>query len=514
MAYTTYYDQLPAQSSAYRSVLNTDPEYAKWQEQLAKGDTSGFTSFKIPTQGSGYDNKDKMINNALKYGFLAEGQDRIGPDGAFNNLYNSTVLVPNKYASSIANDFKPVDLNPHKKSNSLLKVLAVAAAIYTGGSALGLWGGSAGAATAANTVATSFAELYPGGSAAFAANAAAAAGASGSALASTIASSLASGASVAATAASTGATLEEVVVTASKLSGMSLPETVSSLATSGALSGDSLAQISKMPDLSGFENKVANMQYNTEPSLFDTIKNIASDPLTKTAVQAAGGIVGYLMQKGYSEDQAKLADQMMNADPYRDYIKSSVVPFMQGQQELSKNLQGQAGDVYSRLTDVLNTNPLGGDYANYQGMLSKSFSDPLSVWNKPEMTALNDIFRQQIERRDAATGRNSQYGARAVEMENNFLTNALPKYRTGLNEAAQVAGTVQNTAYNTQVGGLNNLYNNVATNATNAARSAIPGSNGTAGLTEAANLQSTSNAANATSLAPIFDAVGKIVGWK
>jgi len=156
----------------------------------------------------------------------------------------------------------------------------------------------------------------------------------------------------------------------------------------------------------------------------------------------ATGLYGAYNNRKTAEQQNALADKLLDADPYRDYIKTSVVPFMRGQQDLSKRQTDQADE--------------------YQGMYKKSYTDPLSIYNSPEMQGLNNIFKQQIDRRDAAAGRNSQYGARNVEMQNNFMANQLPQYRSGLAS----------------------MYGTTSTNATNSARTAIPPGTGTAGLSQ------------------------------
>lgn len=135
------------------------------------------------------------------------------------------------------------------------------------------------------------------------------------------------------------------------------------------------------------------------------------------------GLMGLYGAQNQSQDLTEAAKYLTeNANPYRGYIQNgtvggpgSVTSFMQGFQQPANQMASASG--------------------GYNDLLKTSYTDPLSIWNSPEMSALNNIFKQQIDRRDSVAGRNSQYGARAVEMQNNFLTNALPKYRTGLNEA-------------------------------------------------------------------------------
>ncbi len=104
------------------------------------------------------------------------------------------------------------------------------------------------------------------------------------------------------------------------------------------------------------------------------------------------------------------------------------------------------------------------------------------------MQALSGVFNNQISRRDAAAGRNSQYGARAVEEQNNFLTNSLPNYRTGLAT----------------------MYSDLTGNANKNASMAIPGSSGTAGVQPYAAGTATANNTDAAKWAGVYDALGSI----
>ena len=141
------------------------------------------------------------------------------------------------------------------------------------------------------------------------------------------------------------------------------------------------------------------------------------------------GLTGIYASQNKAQDLTEAAKYLTeNSNPYRSYIKDgtvggdgSVTSFMKGFQTPANNMAAAAG--------------------NYNTMLNTSYTDPLSIWNSPEMQAMNNVFKQGIERRDSAAGRNSQYGARAVEMQNNFLTNALPKYRSGLNDALNTTST-------------------------------------------------------------------------
>lgn len=112
--------------------------------------------------------------------------------------------------------------------------------------------------------------------------------------------------------------------------------------------------------------------------------------------------------------------------------------------QLQKQLMNQA-QQYAGQND-----PFAAQRALTQQRLNQSYTNPQALAQSPEYRALGDLFQKQIAARDAAAGRNSQYGARAVEAQDNFmkylnqyrggLTNELSNYRpTGAGLAQQAA---------------------------------------------------------------------------
>ena len=129
------------------------------------------------------------------------------------------------------------------------------------------------------------------------------------------------------------------------------------------------------------------MSNTAEPSMWDRISGYATNPKNfGTMLKGAGSVYGM-----YQQQQA--ADAMAKAAAAQD--------------------------------------PFAGQRAQYQQALSQSYTDPMAVYNSPQYQGLNAIFQKQIAARDAAAGRNSQYGARAIEQQNNFM-DYLNKYRAGL----------------------------------------------------------------------------------
>lgn len=136
-------------------------------------------------------------------------------------------------------------------------------------------------------------------------------------------------------------------------------------------------------------------------SKFQSLKNIFGT----SGTGGTGGTSG--TGTGGSGGTADFNQRMSLVDPYRGYRLNTEIPMM--------------GDA-------------AGAAGTLSGLYQKSFTDPVGVYNTPEMQALNQQFMQETARKDAALGRNSQYGARGVEAQNQFLTKALPQYRTGLQQ--------------------------------------------------------------------------------
>lgn len=207
------------------------------------------------------------------------------------------------------------------------------------------------------------------------------------------------------------------------------------------------------------------------------------------------GVYGTMSQKELADKQEQLAKWMVeNADPYRQYRKEQEIPFMQQMIERAPGQFNKAEQIGQQAATSL------GDMF-YQDRMKQSYTNPLAVYNTPEMQALNAQFMNSIQRRDAAAGRNSQYGARAVEAQNNFLTNTLPAYRTGLGQGQQTA-TQQGSA-------LGNLFNQQGNYANTLATLGMPNeATAGAGTQAAGSVMSGANAMDAFSYSPLFQSLG------
>lgn len=107
--------------------------------------------------------------------------------------------------------------------------------------------------------------------------------------------------------------------------------------------------------------------------------------------------------------------------------------------------QGQLQDLYNQQKQVYDSQL--GQYTNFNNQIQNLQTNPSEYFNTPEWQAQNSSFLANLARKDAASGRRSQYGARAGQMQNNFLqgvnakTQALTQARgaapnsTGMNQA-------------------------------------------------------------------------------
>lgn len=198
-------------------------------------------------------------------------------------------------------------------------------------------------------------------------------------------------------------------------------------------------------------NSVGNILKSLAGGAGNALSNLSTQDLSTLG---SGGLAWYLANQ-YANKQENLANRMLTeADPYYDYRKNVETPARAAYAGLAPTLVNQAQATGQQAQGML------GDLF-YQDKLKQSFTNPLDVYNTPEMQALNSQFLQGIERRDAAAGRNSQYGARALESQNNFLTNVLPTYRTGLNQGQQTA-TQQGSALGNLFSQQGNFANNIA----------------------------------------------------
>ena len=168
-----------------------------------------------------------------------------------------------------------------------------------------------------------------------------------------------------------------------------------------------------------------------DPSFFGKLKSAASS--AKSILGDVKGIIGSSGSSsgggmgGATSNATSNYEMLANLiDPYRGYRLNTEIPMM-----------GAAAGAVGALS----------------GLYQQSFTDPLAAYQTPEMQALNAQFMNQTQRRDAAAGRMSQYGARGVEAQNQYLTSALPEYRKNLQQGLGTLYTAAKPqAYNMEVG--------------------------------------------------------------
>jgi len=78
--------------------------------------------------------------------------------------------------------------------------------------------------------------------------------------------------------------------------------------------------------------------------------------------------------------------------------------------------------------------PFAPQRPQYQSLLSQSYTPQglQSLFNTEYMGGQGNQLMQQLQARDAASGRRSQYGARLAQLQSDFMNNYIPRYRQGL----------------------------------------------------------------------------------
>jgi hypothetical protein len=108
-----------------------------------------------------------------------------------------------------------------------------------------------------------------------------------------------------------------------------------------------------------------------------------------------------------------------------------------GQADVLKSLAGlysayQGRKQASQLRNAAGQmDPFAGQRPQYQELLSQSYSNPRAFAQTPESRMQMDALQKQLARLDAKSGRRSQYGARAVQMQTE-QAKLLDNYRKGL----------------------------------------------------------------------------------
>lgn len=234
---------------------------------------------------------------------------------------------------------------------------------------------------------------------------------------------------------------------------------------------------------------------STKGAIGNTLSRLTGQDIANLG---AGGL-SWLLANQYAGKQEDLANRMLTeADPYYQYRKDIEQPARANYAGMAPAMIGGAGQTGQKAYDTLSD-------MFYQDKLKQSYTDPLSVYNSPEMQALNAKFMDQISRRDAAAGRNSQYGARAIEAQNNFLANSLPQYRTGLTQGQQAA-TQQGQGLSSLFGQQGNLGTAVA------GLGMAPSAGAGAGATSFGNLMTEANKAGTYASNPFLQSMGLNTG--
>lgn len=116
---------------------------------------------------------------------------------------------------------------------------------------------------------------------------------------------------------------------------------------------------------------------------------------------------------------------------------SNTIDLLSGLYGLYQNRQNQGGtqDFINSLLDK--SDPFASQRGMYQQKLADAYNNPMAIYNTPEYQGVSNLYRNQLEAKDAAAGRRSQYASREQDMNDHFLS-YLDKYRTGLQAPAGV----------------------------------------------------------------------------
>lgn len=128
-------------------------------------------------------------------------------------------------------------------------------------------------------------------------------------------------------------------------------------------------------------------------------------------------------------------------DTVRKFLSSNtggnIVDLLSGLYGLYQNSQNQ-GNMQDFINSLLDkSDPFASQRGMYQQKLADAYNNPMAIYNTPEYQGISNLYRNQLEAKDAAAGRRSQYASREQDMNDHFLS-YLDKYRTGLQAPAGV----------------------------------------------------------------------------
>jgi hypothetical protein len=190
--------------------------------------------------------------------------------------------------------------------------------------------------------------------------------------------------------------------------------------------------------------------FSSSPSNAVTLGQMYNSPTPTTSGFGGTGLDPSVGVAGYTPEEEQ------------PWWKKGLPQVSQGQADLFKGLAGlysayagnkQAGQLRQAAQQQ---DPFGPQRAQYQQLLSQSYSNPTAFTSTPEARMQQDALKQQLERLDAKSGRRSQYGARAVQLAQ-AQAKQLADYRSGLQQAAgsnigpQGAGSLQQAAAQAQM---------------------------------------------------------------
>lgn len=184
----------------------------------------------------------------------------------------------------------------------------------------------------------------------------------------------------------------------------------------------------------------SNLYGGQEPNLFDKI--------------------GYAFNNAKDTVSGMLPDKTTMNNGFQTYGKMKAIGNLYGAYQAQQR-QGMLQDLYNQQKQAYDSQM--GNYNNFNNQIQNLQTNPSEYFNSPEWQAQNSNFLANLARKDAASGRRSQYGARAAQMQNNFLqgVNAKTSALTNARGSAPSAAGLNQALYN-QTANSNAIGQNIA----------------------------------------------------
>lgn len=202
------------------------------------------------------------------------------------------------------------------------------------------------------------------------------------------------------------------------------------------------------------DNAIAsyNQPDSSSPSWFNQATSQEAAPVVDRSITNTGQVMGSSGQAiNTGKDWSNYTYDALKGKTGMDFgtlVKVRALGNLFGAYQANQR-QGQLNDLYNQRQGAYDT--AMSNYNTLTGQIQSLQANPTEYFNSPEWQAQNSTFLANLARRDAAAGRRSQYGARAQQMQNNFLA--------GLNAKTQALSQARGSVPSADQFGLNSLIN-------------------------------------------------------